>query len=78
MDHVRELATKEAEALAWTTPYPLLFLPALIQEKMDWVNRYEARQAALRRSLCYRQANRLCRSRSASIEQRLSVGATSF
>ena len=27
-------AIGEAEALAWTTPYPLLFLPALAEEKV--------------------------------------------
>jgi hypothetical protein len=39
---VRQAAT-EAEALAWATSYPLLFLPVLVEEKIEgarqWANR---------------------------------------
>ena len=34
----------EAEALAWTTPYPLLFLPALAEEKMRSAGQWAGRQ----------------------------------
>src|SRR5262245_2057757 len=37
-------AGTEAAALAWTTPFPLLFLPALLDEKVDRAERYVARQ----------------------------------
>jgi hypothetical protein len=32
--HVVKQAATDAEALAWSTPYPLLFLPALLEEKL--------------------------------------------
>jgi hypothetical protein len=38
------LAANEAAAAAWTTPFPLLFLPALLEEKASEVHRYVARQ----------------------------------
>lgn len=38
------LAAIEAEALAWQTPVPLLVLPALLEEKLERVRGYEARQ----------------------------------
>lgn len=39
-----QLAANEAAALAWTTPYPLLFLPALFQEKARELREYNRRQ----------------------------------
>jgi hypothetical protein len=46
-------AGTEAAALAWTTPFPLLFLPALLDEKVDRAERYLARQKAiLQRGTC--------------------------
>jgi hypothetical protein len=41
------LAAGEAEALAWQTPFPLLFLPVLLEEKLDAVHRYATHQARL-------------------------------
>jgi hypothetical protein len=38
------LAANEAAAAAWTTPFPLLMLPVLLQEKADEVRQYSARQ----------------------------------
>jgi hypothetical protein len=38
------LAAGEAEALAWLTPFPLLFLPVLLEEKLDEVRHYAALQ----------------------------------
>jgi hypothetical protein len=38
------LAANEAAAVAWTTPFPLLLLPILLQEKADEVRRYAERQ----------------------------------
>jgi hypothetical protein len=43
------LAAVEAEALAWLTPFPHLFLPVLLDEKLDAAKRYIARQAGFRR-----------------------------
>src|SRR5262245_56799829 len=40
-------AGTEAAALAWTTPFPLLFLPALLDEKVDRAERYLARQKSI-------------------------------
>lgn len=37
-------ATHEAWALAWTTPYPLLVLPVLLEEKLAAARRYSERQ----------------------------------
>ncbi len=41
------LAAGEAEALAWLTPYPLLVLPVLLEEKIHAAKRYYALQACL-------------------------------
>lgn len=46
-------AGTEAAALAWTTPFPLLFLPALLDEKVDRAERHLARQKTiLERDAC--------------------------
>ena len=45
-------ATNEAAALAWTTSFPLLVLPELLQEKASTARRYVKRQAALRGRPC--------------------------
>ena len=45
-------ATNEAAALAWTTPFPLLFLPELLREKADAARRYVERQTALLKRPC--------------------------
>ena len=37
-------ATNEALALAWTTPYPWLVLPVLLEEKLAAARRYSERQ----------------------------------
>ena len=37
-------AFAEAEAVAWSTPYPLLFLPELAHEKVRNVRRWAERQ----------------------------------
>ena len=41
------LAANEAAALAWSTPYPLLVLPVLFQEKTAGVREYAVRQEAV-------------------------------
>jgi hypothetical protein len=38
------LAANEAAGLAWFTPFPLLFFPALLEEKIYAAQRQEARQ----------------------------------
>ena len=38
------LAANEAAAVAWTTPYPLLLLPVLLEEKTEEARRYLQRQ----------------------------------
>jgi hypothetical protein len=38
------LAAGEAEALAWQTPFPLLLLPVLLEEKLEAGQTYLARQ----------------------------------
>ena len=43
LDHVKSAVT-EAEALAWSTPYPHLFLPALAEEKIACVQQWTRRQ----------------------------------
>lgn len=43
-DQLLNRAVAEAEALAWSTPYPLLFLPALVEEKILGVGRWANRQ----------------------------------
>ena len=46
-------AGTEAAALAWTTPFPLLFLPALLAEKVDRAEQQQARQKRiLQRGTC--------------------------
>ena len=40
-------AVNEAAGLAWMTPFPLLFLPALIEEKVWSAERQAERQQAL-------------------------------
>jgi len=42
------LAAEEATALAWLTPYPLLLLPALLEEKALAARRKAGRQARIR------------------------------
>ena len=41
-------AANEAAALVWTTPYPLLFLPALMEEKARSARLQTTRQAHMR------------------------------
>ena len=43
---VRRAGT-EAAALAWTTPFPLLFLPELLDEKVDKAKQHLARQKTI-------------------------------
>ena len=46
-------AGTEAAALAWTTPFPLLFLPELLDEKVDKARQHLARQKTiLQRDSC--------------------------
>ena len=40
-------AGTEAAALAWTTPFPLLFLPELLDEKVDRAEQHLARQKTI-------------------------------
>jgi hypothetical protein len=42
------LAAAEAEALAWLTPFPLLFFPALFEEKVSAARDDVARQRQLK------------------------------
>src|SRR5258708_1450409 len=37
-------AVMDAEALAWSTPFPLLFLPALVEEKVSTAREWADRQ----------------------------------
>ena len=41
-------AANEAAGLAWFTPFPLLFFPALLEEKIYAAQRQEARQQQIR------------------------------
>ncbi len=41
-------AVNEAEALAWQTPYPHLFFPALAEEKVAAAQQWAARQRSIR------------------------------
>jgi hypothetical protein len=41
-------AANEAASLAWFTPFPLLFFPALLEEKLYAAQRQEARQRQIR------------------------------
>ncbi len=43
-DQLLNHAVVEAEALAWSTPYPLLFLPGLVEEKILGAGRWASRQ----------------------------------
>jgi hypothetical protein len=43
------LAADEAAALAWTTPFPTLFFPALFEEKVRQAEAYADRQAEIHR-----------------------------
>lgn len=43
-------AAAEAESLAWLSPFPLLVLPGLLEEKVREARRYAIRQAELRDS----------------------------
>ena len=47
LDNALRHAVNEAAALSWTTPFPLLFLPALVEEKAQSVLRYAERQARI-------------------------------
>mgnify|MGYP000141499571 CR=1 FL=1 len=42
-------ATEDAASLAWATPYPLLVLPELVEEKVAAAHEQAARQARIRR-----------------------------
>ena len=42
------LAVKEAEAIAWQTPFPQLVLPVLMGEKLERAERWHTRQRLLR------------------------------
>jgi hypothetical protein len=42
------LAANEAAALAWTTPYPLLVLPVLLDEKVAETRQHARRQEEIR------------------------------
>jgi len=42
--HLLQQAIVEAEALAWSTPYPLLFLPDLAEEKVLNARQWTERQ----------------------------------
>ncbi len=41
-------AVHEAHALAWTTPYPSLVLPVLLEEKLAAARSYSERQKTVR------------------------------
>ena len=43
-------AANEAAALAWLTPFPLLFFPALFEEKAQTARKQVAKQARVRQS----------------------------
>ena len=43
-DRVVKQAATDAEALAWSTPYPLLFLPVLMEEKVEGARLWMSRQ----------------------------------
>jgi hypothetical protein len=42
-------AANEAASLAWFTPFPLLFFPALLEEKVYAAQRQQARQRLIRK-----------------------------
>ncbi len=43
-DQLARQAIAEAEALAWSTSHPLLFLPGLMEEKLHKARRWATRQ----------------------------------
>jgi hypothetical protein len=43
-DQLINRAVAEADALAWSTPYPLLFLPGLVEEKIHNAGHWASRQ----------------------------------
>jgi len=45
--HFARLALTEAEALAWSTPYAHLFLPALAEEKIRYARQWASRQCRI-------------------------------
>lgn len=45
--HLFQLALKEAESLAWQTPYPHLLFPTLALEKVNAAASWQTRQLAL-------------------------------
>ncbi len=47
-ERLLRLALTEAEALAWQTPYPHLFFPALAEEKAAAARRWTRRQQYLK------------------------------
>lgn len=49
LERLVRLAATEAEALSWLTPFPLLVLPVLLDEKLEGVQRYAKRQRRLLR-----------------------------
>ena len=49
LDATLRQAADEAAALVWLTPYPLLLLPALFEEKAEAARQQAARQARIRR-----------------------------
>jgi len=49
-------ALNEAEALAWQTPFPHLFYPALAEEKAISVRQWAARQEWIRERLSWTRA----------------------
>jgi hypothetical protein len=58
-----KLSVTEAEALAWSTPYPHLFLPALAEEKIACVQLWTLRQSRIApASPVRRQAEKLSNS----------------
>jgi hypothetical protein len=48
-DHLVRLALNEAEALAWQTGFPRLFLPNLAMEKVDGILSWLRRQQLIQR-----------------------------
>lgn len=49
-------ALNEAEALAWQTPYPHLFFPALAEEKAMAARRWASQQERIRHRLSWHRA----------------------
>lgn len=48
--HQLQLAANEAAAVAWTTPFPLLVLPVLFEEKTAGVFAYNRRSQVVQRA----------------------------